>query len=149
MVADAILGAHPTPSESIWIRHVCPIPKLKSLSWFLILLKTHCRTLIVLESRWVKVPCIFVYLCGGNGETTLDSQSGFPPPLRRGRESSKFRTTLTAAQPRDRKPTTAAAGAAAAAAAVAVQQQQQCSLLRGLGLFSVGVCNNRVSELRC
>lgn len=85
MVADAIqmpriLGAHPTPSESIWIRHVCPIPKLKSLSWFLILLNTHCRTLIVLESRWVKVPVIFVYLCGSNGGTTLESQSGFSPP---------------------------------------------------------------------
>lgn len=76
---------------------------------------------------------LFAYLCGGDGGTTLDSQSGFSHPLRRGRESSKFRTTLTAAQPRDRKPTTAAAAAAAPAAATAVQ------LLRGLGLFSVGV----------
>lgn len=76
---------------------------------------------------------LFAYLCGGDGGTTLDSQSGFSHPLRRGRESSKFRTTLTAAQPRDRKPTTAAAAAAvAAAAATAVK-------LRGLGLFSVGV----------
>lgn len=76
---------------------------------------------------------LFAYLCGGDGGTTLDSQSGFSHPLRRGRESSKFRTTLTAAQPRDRKPTTAAAAAAvAAAAATAVQ-------LRGLGLLSVGV----------
>lgn len=82
----------------------------------------------------MKVPCICsAYLCGGDGGTTLDSQSGFSHPLRRGRESSKFRTTLTAAQPRDRKPTTAAAAAAvAAAAATAVQ-------LRGLGLLSVGV----------
>lgn len=87
---------------------------------------------------------LFAYLCGGDGGTTLDSQSGFSHPLRRGRESSKFRTTLTAAQPRDCKPTTAAAAAAvAAAAATAVQ------LLRGLGLFSVGMCHNRVSELRC
>lgn len=45
---------------------------------------------------------LFAYLCGGDGGTTLDSQSGFSHPLRRGRESSKFRTTLTAAQPRDR-----------------------------------------------
>lgn len=155
MVADAIqmpriLGAHPTPSR-VHLDKTC----LSNPQTEVVILvsdfaqKTHCRTLIVLESRWVKVPRIFVYLCGGNGGTTLDSQSGFSPPLRRGRESSKFRTTLTAAQPRDRKPTTTAAVAAAAAAAVAVQQQQQCSLLRGLGLFSVGVCNNRVSELRC
>lgn len=87
MVADAIrmpriLGAHPTPSESIWIRHVCPIPKLKSLIFASDFAQTHCRTLIVLESRWVKVPCVllFVYLSGGNGGTTLDSQSGFSPP---------------------------------------------------------------------
>lgn len=32
--------------------------KLKSLSLFLIFAQTHRRTLIVLESRWVKVPCI-------------------------------------------------------------------------------------------
>lgn len=43
---------------------------------------------------------LFVYLCGDDGGTTLDSQSGFSP-LKRG-ESSKFRTTLTAAQPRAR-----------------------------------------------
>lgn len=77
---------------------------------------------------------LFAYLCGGDGGTTLDSQSGFSHALRRGRESSKFRTTLTAAQPRDRKPTTAAAAAAVAAAAAATAVQ-----LRGLGLFSVGV----------
>lgn len=79
---------------------------------------------------------LFAYLCGGDGGTTLDSQSGFSHPLRRGRESSKFRTTLTAAQPRDRKPTTAAAAAAVAAAAAAATAVQ---LLRGLGLLSVGV----------
>lgn len=79
---------------------------------------------------------LFAYLCGGDGGTTLDSQSGFSHALRRGRESSKFRTTLTAAQPRDRKPTTAAAAAAVAAAAAAATAVQ---LLRGLGLFSVGV----------
>lgn len=79
---------------------------------------------------------LFAYLCGVDGGTTLDSQSGFSHPLRRGRESSKFRTTLTAAQPRDRKPTTAAAAAAVAAAAAAATAVQ---LLRGLGLLSVGV----------
>lgn len=91
--------------------------------------------MIVLESRWVKVLCICslrIYVVAMGEPRWIHSQDS-PPPIKKGRESSKFRTTLTAAQPRDRKPTTAAAVAAAAAAA-AVQPP------RGLGPFSVGVC---------
>lgn len=80
--------------------------------------QTHCRTLIILESRWVKVPCIllFVYLCGGKPHWIHSQDS---PPPQKGEGVSKFRTTLTAAQPRDRKPTAVAAAAAAAVAAAA------------------------------
>lgn len=63
---------------------------------------------------------LFVYLCGGDGggEPRWTHSQDSPP---RGEESSKFRTTLTAAQPRDRKPTAAAAAVVAAAAAAAAE----------------------------
>lgn len=148
MVADAIrmpriLGAHPTPSESIWIRHVCPIPKLKSLSWFLILLKTHCCTLIILESRWVKIPCIcslriYVVAMGEprwihNQDSPTPSEGGGSPQSLGPHSQRLSPGTVNQQQQQQQRR----------------QQQQQCSLLRGLGLFSVGVSHNRVSELRC
>lgn len=149
MVADAIrmpriLGAHPTPSESIWIRldQIGPIPKLKSLIFVSDFAQTHCRTLIVLESRWVKVPCVllFVYLSGGNGETTLDSQSGFSLPSKGGGSPqslgphSQWLSPGTVNQQQQQ----------AAAAATAAQPPP-----RPWALSLLGVCNNRVSELCC
>lgn len=142
MVADAIrmpriLGAHPPHALRVHLDKTC----LSNPQTEVIVLVSDFaqNSLSYLDNFGVEVGegpvyLLFAYLCGGDGGTTLDSQSGFSHPLRRGRESSKFRTTLTAAQPRDRKPTTAAAAAAVAAAAAATAVQ-----LRGLGLFSVGV----------
>lgn len=88
--------------------------------------QTYCRTLIVLESRWVKVPCICslcIYVVAMGEPRWIHSQDS-PPPSKGGGSPQSLGPHSQRLSPGTVKPTTAAAATATvAAAAVAATAQ--------------------------